>query len=102
MTDGEIIERAEEVFALYGGDDVTQADLDRMNRLLRIGAKVVAADDATVERVARALWKIEGVAYGWNENERRRYTWEQSVELDLAGVGVFRIFSRAALASVGE
>ena len=48
MTDAEIIERAEEVFALYGGDAVTQVDLDRMNRLLRIGAKVIAVDEATV------------------------------------------------------
>ena len=94
MTDAEII-AAESKWA----DTLSKR---RLIAIARIGAKVVAADEDTVERVARALWKIEGVAYGWNENERRRYTWEQSVELDLAGVGVFRIFSRAALASVGE
>ena len=96
MTDGEIIERAEEVFALYGGDDVTQADLDRMNRLLRIGAKVVAADEATVERAARAICCGEACKMRGNY-----------FEATAGGAGVcesctFHADARAALASVGE
>lgn len=54
-----------------------------------------------VEKVARGLWEAEGVAYGWNEHDRK-YSWDEAVKLDLYGVGPFRIFARAAIEAMRE
>jgi hypothetical protein len=54
-----------------------------------------------LERVARAIWEAEGVAFGWCDADRRRApTWDDAVARELFGVGPFRIFARAAIAAM--
>lgn len=54
-----------------------------------------------IDRVAKAMWNAEDVAFGWAENERT-IPWEDAVERGLYGVGAFRIFARAAVEEMLE
>lgn len=55
-----------------------------------------------VERVARGLWESEPVIFAWGPQERHRIPWDVAVERDLAGVGIFRQFARAAIKAMRE
>lgn len=56
--------------------------------------------EGQVERVARAMWEAEPIVYGWNHEDRRRHpSWDDAVERNCYGVGVYRQFARAALAA---